>query len=151
MADIALVWDNVNGRADFAIVNGDLLMDDGLQTAVIISLFCDRQAGPGDVIPDGSADPRGWWGDAAATAGQSLSLTGSKLWLYARSLQTNDMLLNLQAAASEALAWMTAGSPPIASSVLPVASYPSRGRVRLVITIQQGQTANVFDFAWSCS
>ncbi len=63
MTDFALIWDPVNFRADMAVVNGDLAVDEGLRTAVIISLLTDRLADADAVIPDGTRDRRGWWGD----------------------------------------------------------------------------------------
>lgn len=77
--DIALLWDNANERGDIALALPDLLADDGLTTAIVISLFCDRQALPDDTLPDdatgpfgtgvrGRGDRRGWWGDWYAPA-----------------------------------------------------------------------------------
>ena len=56
--DIALVWNNALLRADIGIARGDIATDAGLQTAVIISLLSDREAAPGDVLPD-DGGPRG--------------------------------------------------------------------------------------------
>jgi len=141
MNDIALVWDNANGRADFAMANGDLVMDPGLLTSVIISLFCDRLADPSDVIPDGGDDRRGWWPD------DPLDLNGSKLWLYRRVLQVDDTLRKVEAAARAALAWMIADG--VAESVTPTATFPSLGRINLVIAIRQSTASHAFDGAWS--
>jgi phage gp46-like protein len=150
MTDIALVWDNVNGRADFAIVNGDLQMDAGLWTAVLISLFCDRQADPSDIIPDGSTDPRGWWGDTppAGVDAAGIDLTGSKLWLLPK-LQVDNTLQQAEAYVTQALQWMIADG--VATAVSCVASYPQRGWLGLQITIQQGATSTVYDLQWSAS
>lgn len=62
MADIAIVWRN--GRGNLALNGSDLLTDNSIETAVIISLFTDRRAQPSDLIPDGSTDRRGWWADS---------------------------------------------------------------------------------------
>jgi len=136
--DIALIWDNVNGRADFAIVNGDLRMDGGLTTPLIISYFCDRLADPSDVIPDGSADPRGWWGDtppAGATVGAlGIDLTGSKLWL-ASKLQVPATLTQVAAFCSRAAAWMITDG--LAISVTPTVTFPRRGWIEISTAIIQ--------------
>ena len=51
-ADIALAWDNSLLRADLAMSGSDIAIDKGLQTAITVSLLTDRQALPGDVLPD---------------------------------------------------------------------------------------------------
>ena len=51
----------------------------GLRSAVLISLFTDRRAEPGDV-PEGE-DPRGWWADVLGEEGDRI---GSRLWLIDR-------------------------------------------------------------------
>ena len=48
---------------DIKIQNGILELDNGLQTAIYISLFTDRRIGEDDEIPDRSNDRRGYWGD----------------------------------------------------------------------------------------
>ena len=153
MTDIALIWDGVNGRADFAIENGDLVMDQGLTTALIISLFCDRTADPSDVVPDGGSDPRGWWGDTprADTLADAtgIDLTGSRLWLMARALQTQDTLNLAQAYVLEALQWMIEDN--IAETVACTPSYPARGWLRLDIAVVQSGTPSVYDFVWSAT
>ncbi|WP_428485941.1 phage GP46 family protein [Rhodopila sp.] len=158
MTDIALIWDPVNGRADFAVAGGDLVMDQGLATAVIISLFCDGLADPGDAIPDGTLDRRGWWGDTPLpnatdpTAG-GIDLTGSKLWLLARALQTQETLNQAQSYAQAALAWMITDG--IAGSIDATAVFPATppNALELSIDIYQTGAANPtrFAFAWSAS
>ena len=51
-ADIALTWSNELLRADISVARGDVVLDFALQTAVLISLLSDREAAPGDVLPD---------------------------------------------------------------------------------------------------
>lgn len=153
MLDIALVWNAQLGRADLQMNGGDLLADTGLQTAVIISLFTDRLAEPGDVIPDGSADRRGWWGDmpvdpAAQDAGPQ-DLIGSRLWLLHRALQTQNTLNRAEAYAKEALAWMI--SDGIAGSVEAVATFPRLGWIELTVTIDQQGSLTTFSLPWANS
>lgn len=52
MADIAVVWDQ--GCGSLQLNGADLLTDNSLLTAVIISLFTDRRALDSDEIPDGN-------------------------------------------------------------------------------------------------
>lgn len=54
MADIAIVWDQ--GCGSLQLNGADLLTDDSLLTAVLISLFTDRRALASDEIPDGTRD-----------------------------------------------------------------------------------------------
>jgi len=89
---------------DLAIADGGLEVDEGLQTAVIISLFTDRQADPDDELPDNSTDRRGWWADAYAdTPGDKI---GSKLWLLSRSKHLPEVARKAKGYAAEALQWM---------------------------------------------
>ena len=155
--DIALVWDPMNGRADFAMNGQDLLMDFGLHTAVIISLFCDRLADPADVIPDGTGDRRGWWGDTplpnATDPTGGIDLTGSRLWQLARSLQMTETLRKAENFAKEALQWMI--DDGVAGSVTASAIFPPAppNALELSIGIYQAGAANqyAFAFAWAAS
>jgi phage gp46-like protein len=85
--------------------------DRDLETTVIISLFTDASAKPDDVIPDGSDDRRGWWGDHGAVGAQPTppeGPLGSRLWLLAREKSTESTRQRAMQYAAEALAWMTA-------------------------------------------
>lgn len=158
MTDVALVWDPVNGRADFAMnaTGTDLLMDDSLQTAVIISLFCDRLADAADVIPDGTTDRRGWWGDTplpnTTDPSGGLDLTGSRLWLLARSLQVTETLRQAESYATESLQWMI--DDGVAGSVTASAIFPTSppNALELTVTINQaGATSQSYAFTWAAS
>ena len=59
--DIALIWNDALGAADIEIGASDLTTDAGLRTALLLSLFTDRRAEDGDVLPDNASDRRGWW------------------------------------------------------------------------------------------
>lgn len=103
MSDIRLIL-NEDMLGDFVVENNDLAIDDGLETAVIISLFTDARAQTDDVIPDGSGDPRGWWGDSVANDGGDQ--TGSRLWLLDREKQLTSVLQRAEQYARESLQWM---------------------------------------------
>lgn len=155
MLDIALVWNNALGEADLALVNGDLATDPGLETAVIISLFSDRLASPGDRLPGGGTDRRGFWGDMPVDPGEQdiaptgPALTGSRLWLLDRALQTQSTLNLAETYAEEALAWLV--SDGVAGSVSASASYPAPGQIQLVVTLAQAGGARQFRFLWGLS
>ncbi|MDR5757031.1 phage GP46 family protein [Caballeronia sp. LZ035] len=80
---------------------GFLQTGNDLQTAVLLSLFTDRVANSDDFIPDGTGDPRGWWGDV----GEDTPI-GSRLWLLDRSKQTQEVLNNARDYITEALQWL---------------------------------------------
>lgn len=102
MTDVALRW-QVFG-ADLSVKNNDLETDDGLETAVIVSLFTDRRIEATDIIPDGSDDRRGWWGDSfPAITGD---LIGSRLWLLSREKQLPIVLTRAEEYTREALQWL---------------------------------------------
>ncbi|SAL25785.1 tail protein [Caballeronia turbans] len=101
MSDISIVWDAANSRGDWQQLGPDLLTGNDLQTAVLLSLFTDRAANADDVIPDGTDDARGWWGDLDED-----SPIGSRLWLLDRSKQTQEVLNNARDYIVEALQWL---------------------------------------------
>ncbi|MGH8426389.1 MAG: phage GP46 family protein [Gammaproteobacteria bacterium] len=145
--DAALIW-NPNGYADIALSGGDLAHDDGLETAVILSLFCDARADADDSL-DAGADPRGYWGDSfAAIAGD---VTGSKLWLIVRQKQLADVANRAQEYAAAALAWLVEDG--IAATVNVIAEWIAQGTLALSIAIAKPGSNDVFQrryqYVWS--
>lgn len=102
MIDVALVWDNEKGIADFSVSDNDLLKDEGLKTAVYMSLYTDQRAAVDDPLDD-PEDRRGWWGDALETDGDQI---GSRLWLYYRQKITTYTLAKIKEAIEDCLQWM---------------------------------------------
>jgi len=102
--DMALVYDPVAVKADIALSGSDALVDHGLQTAVILSLFTHARANTDDVLPDGGDDRRGFWADAYSEL-QDDSF-GSRLWLLSREKQTGDVLNRAREYAQESLQWL---------------------------------------------
>lgn len=126
----------------------DLEPEDGLETAVILSLFTDRRAPEGATLPDESGDRRGWWGDALPVVdGDEV---GSLLWLLQRSKQTPAVLAQVEQYARESLAWMV--EDKVASAVDVVASNPRSGMWGLEVTISRPKLSPVtyrYDSAWA--
>lgn len=148
MTDIALIWNNDAWRADIAVVNGDLATDDGLRTAVIMSLFTNAPALPDDALP-APGDRGGWWGDALAeTPGD---IIGSRLWLLSREKQLGSVLNRARDYAREALQWLLDGK--IAASVDVTATNPQEGVLALNIAITRptGPGRQVYDFIWEAT
>ena len=105
LGDLAIHWTSKTGDGDLWNLDGDLAVDRGLTTAVVLSLFTDRRAEDDDKPPSGDPrDRRGWWADQfASVAGDRF---GSRLWLLDRSKRTNEVTLRAKEYVLEALAWM---------------------------------------------
>lgn len=101
MSDTTTTWVPMAGRGDWTLDGADLASGDDLETAVLISLFTDREANLDDAIPDGTGDPRGWIGDA-----DQLYKIGSRLWLLERAKQTTETLTKAKGYITEALQWL---------------------------------------------
>jgi phage gp46-like protein len=99
MPDITLSWDTATSYADWVQSGSVLQTGNDLESAIIISLFSDRLAEPGDVIPDGTSDPRGWWADGDVPI-------GSRLWLLRRAKQIPETLQLAYDYIAEALQWL---------------------------------------------
>ena len=101
MSDISVIWDVDNSRGDWKFLAPALVTGNDLPSAVLVSVFTDRVANTDDPIPDGTGDPRGWWGDI----GEDKPI-GSRLWLLDRSKQTQEVLNNARDYINEALQWL---------------------------------------------
>lgn len=101
MGDFRLDWSS--GSADLAILDDDLRSDEGLRTAVILSLFTDRRANAGDIIAN-PGDRRGWWGDQfLVNPGDRF---GSRLWQLDRAKNTPGLSRDVEIFCRESLQWM---------------------------------------------
>lgn len=118
-------------RCDWLLAAPQLDADDGLETAVVLSLFTDRLANPDDVLPDNSGHRRGWWGDSFADIdGDRI---GSRLWLLSREKQLPVVLQRARGYAREALDWLIEDG--IARNVEVDADFPRAGVLALAVTI----------------
>jgi len=102
--DIKISWDTDLMEGDFGFENNDLVSDEGLETAVVISLFTDRKADEDDILPDPDGSKRGWWGDLGS--GIENDQIGSKLWLLEREKTTEETLVRAKQYIFDALQWM---------------------------------------------
>ena len=103
MSDLALAWPLADPSADLAIAGIDLEGDDdGLRTAVLVSLFSDARVEVAE-LPPGETSRAGWWGDLLETDGRGI---GSKLWLIARAKETPETAARAAGYARAALEWM---------------------------------------------
>lgn len=105
MTDLALLLPA--GTASDIAFDGDFATDDGLRTAIIISVWSDARATEDDLARFGRAgeDPRGFWADSIApvAAGDN---TGSLLWLLARAKQSEETRRIAQDMIRAALQWV---------------------------------------------
>lgn len=144
MSDIALRW-NVYA-ADVAIEANDLATDEGLETAVILSLFTDRRAESTDPLPDGHVDRRGWWGDVfPAVPGDRI---GSRLWLLGRETQRPAVLERAEGYAREALQWLL--DDRVAAAVTVTATFPRAGMLGIAVTVTR-PSADVVTYRYTAA
>ncbi|MDR7259883.1 phage gp46-like protein [Sphingomonas sp. BE270] len=113
-----------------------LVSDQDLQTAVLISLFTDAEAGADDVIPDGSGDPRGWWAGPI----------GSKLWLRERSKATPDLPELIRNDIGQALQWLI--DDGVVASIAVTAEYQDAKTIAAQVVLRrQDSTQMAMQFA----
>lgn len=86
---------------DLSIASNDLVTEDTLRTAVLISIFSDARVSL-EELPEGEPTRRGFWGDAL----EENDTFGSKLWLLAREKKTQDVLDRARQYVTQALSWM---------------------------------------------
>ena len=158
MTDIALAWSPDRFAADLLLGAGQLVSDDGLRTAILISLFSDARAPEEAVLPEDGADRRGWWGDDFAADGSATgggnatgrNAIGSGLWLLHRAKITPATLQRAREAAFEALGWLVRDG--IASAVdVEVEAQGSRLAIGVTLDRPQGPGRQRHDFTWLAS
>ncbi len=148
MSDFALAYDFDTLVSDLVIDENDLASDAGLETAVQLSLFCDRRAELGDVLPLGETDRRGWWADALADVPDDKF--GSRLWLLDRAKPTAEALVRAEEYAREALQWLL--DDKVAEAISVTVTYPSRGVRSLLVHVQRPTMDSVefrFNHTWA--
>lgn len=149
MSDIRTAWRDLGG--EWAVAGPSLAADDGLQTAIVLSLFTDRLAAEGDATVQPAAR-RGWWGDAyPEVTGDRI---GSRLWQLAREKQTTAVLARAELYAREALQWLV--DDGVASAVTVAAEWVrgpgvEAGTLGLAISVARSAAPVVsfrFDTFW---
>ena len=142
MSDIRLF--PIKNCIDIDIVNDDLAPDDGLETAVIISIFSDRRVSDED-LPDLETNKRGWWGDSISAIPNDQ--IGSRLWLMEREKRTTETLRRSEEFIEEGLAWMLEDG--VADSVDVSSIYDSFGQLISNIEIlRPSQDSQRYQVLW---
>jgi phage gp46-like protein len=118
-----------SGDIDRGASVGTILVDEGLKTVVLVSLFTWRRSLPDDVIPSAL----GWWGDTLAEVpGDQI---GSRLWtLFSRKVDQN-LLDDAIEISNEALQWML--DDGVASEILVTAERRDVFGMDLIVAIQR--------------
>lgn len=134
-----------NSFFDISLANQDIKSDDGIRTAVIISLFTDKRV-LSDEVTEQDPDQRGWWGDMFPDEDQDQ--IGSRLWLLQRAKQTPETLSRAKEFAEESLQWMI--DDGVASSITVVTEYIERGWIQISVNIQRPRSTLSFryEFNW---
>ncbi len=143
MSDIKLQLDSIN-QIDLAMDGVDLATDEGLETAIIISLLTDARVTPAE-LPAEHTDRRGWWGDVV----DPQDPIGSKLWTLAREKTTNSVVVRAEQYATEALQWML--DDGVVSDVTVRASYLRRDTLLIEVDLERREGENVnlrFEYNW---
>lgn len=140
-------YSNTVGYYDISIdSDGDLVKEDGFDTNLIMSMFCERRAS-GDEVPVVQYR-RGWWGNTVNLDGHE---DGSKLWLLDQvRLTTGTVNLSSQYC-QEGLQWLIDDGilKDISVSSSPTYTGNSPG-IALTITLTQlnNQVDNKYYSIW---
>lgn len=137
--DLSLNW--CETFYDIQMRNQDLDVEQGLRTAVIISIFTDARANE-EELPIGETSRRGYWGDLFPDVERDR--IGSRLWLLERSKETEEVRVTARQYCLEALQWMI--DDGIAASIDVSTSFVSRGRMLIDIKIRRPE-GQIFDFS----
>jgi len=106
LQEIAIAWNSEEFEGDLNYVNGDLALEQGLYSAVLISLFTDARAADDDILPNILDDNRrGWWGDLVNPLVKNDKI-GSRLWLLERSKTLPEVLVQAKEYIKESLQWL---------------------------------------------
>lgn len=148
MTDIALIRAADGLRSDLGF-DGDLLTDDGLRTACIISVETDARATDDDLARFGldGADKRGWWADSVVPVVADDN-TGSLFWLLERGKQTEEVRRIARDMIARALEWLI--EDKIAKSVDVTTQWVSSGLLGWRASIIKVDGSR-FDVDWQAS
>lgn len=135
MSDLALTW--INGQGDLVVMNDQLMLDDSLTTAIVLSLFTDLSVN----------GERGWWGNDFNDNHHQL---GSKLWLLSREKQLQTVLDDAQTYAQQALSWLIEDKLVLDYQVTATNPETSVLLLTIIVTLPDGsQPQWTFSTHWS--
>lgn len=138
MSDAALIWNDFG--ADINIVNGDMMKDGGLASAVFISVFTDARSPSVTLLPLGENELKGWWGDLD----QDIT-TGSLLWLVQREKALPEVAAQAREYIKDSLEWLVDDN--IASIVAIDSQIIKPQSLQIIIKIHRGSSKE-FAYLW---
>lgn len=141
MADIRLFF--TEGLCDIGILNDDIETDEGLETAVNISLFSDAYASE-EILPGDDIYRGGYLFDSDD------EVTGSLLWTLRREKQLPEAMSKAKTYAQSALKWMLKSG--LAESIDVQVSNPHQAVLFLEISIKRPRKQPMkftYDLAWN--
>tara|TARA_R110000803_G_scaffold162194_1_gene225802 strand:+ start:15212 stop:15664 length:453 start_codon:yes stop_codon:yes gene_type:complete len=136
MSDIGLF--QINRCFDIVVESDDLKPDDGLETAVAISVFSDKRV-TSDDLPEFATDKKGWWGDMFPEVPNDK--IGSRLWLLDREKTTNETLRRSEDFIKESLTWMLEDG--VASDITVQSSYDDNNQAIPIVEISRPGSESV--------
>lgn len=151
MTDAALAWNADAWHGDLVLDRGAVVLDAGLRTAILISLFTDARAPDAAPLPEESADRRGWWGDDFPASAARRGDTGSLLWLLARSKITQATLNRAREYVIAALQWLLTDGIASRINVEVEAQEQQRLAIRVEIERPDGPARELYDYVWEAS
>ncbi len=133
MADILL---NTNkGYHDIGFTNGDFTLTQGLETALLMSVYCEKRADASEV--PASEMRRGWWGNLVLGYGDYE--IGSKLWELEQARKDNVTLGLTKTYTVDGFQWLIADN--LAKEIKVDSSFIVNGiQIEIDIVISQNKT-----------
>lgn len=142
MNDIGLFL--INNCFDISIKDDKIESDDGLETAVAISVFTDRRVTEDDQ-PFLEKTKRGWWGDLFPD--EPNDQIGSRLWLLEREKTTIANLKRAEEFVKQGLDWMI--DDGVAQAINTLASYSDTKQLIIDTEIVKPDGESIrFDINW---
>jgi len=141
MTDLSFIFTGLD--TDLGLLLDDINTDEGLETAVSISLFTDRRASNDDVLlydflADGTDDKRGCWIDSYPEVGNDL--IGSRLWLLFREKSEQAVVNRAKEYIAQALQWML--DDGVAKSVTSDVRFINRETLQIKVFITRPSFGN---------
>ncbi len=117
-------------QIEITFIKDDIDTNDGIFSAVFISLFTDRRIEEAE-RPEGEESLRGWWGDGLADVDGDL--IGSKLWLLFTLTITTETLPKSKEWTEQALQWFI--DDDIVEEIIVSSEFISDGLLRILIVM----------------
>ncbi len=142
MSDVGIYI--VDNCFDLLLDGKDLAGDDGLETAVTISLFSDQRITDDEKDENFKTSKRGWWGDGLSPIDKDE--IGSKMWLIERGKRTQSDLRRLERYAEKSLEWMLEDG--VAINIEVVGSFEANQTVLNISITKPNNKETRYDVLW---